>query len=464
MKPLPWQERALSAPPDVNLFLGGGRGGGKSALEQMIALRDEVEFRERSKVLFVRPDTMKGTQDFFDQMVSLYGRVFGVSRVSSNSQQHMIRVEGGGTVEFTSLDADAVKKLQGREFSTIISDESGNYPTLKFLDRIRGNLRMPGRTCRMVISANPGGPSHAELNRRYVSGRTPWLIFTDADGARWLYCPSTYHDNPEIDAEAYKRELRKAAAGDDALYLAWETGDWNAIAGAFFTAVLSPRLWLPASDAEREAWCRILHDHAGDWATGVAIDWGMSAPSVALLGATAMGQVEGPDGRPFQAGSKVVLDELHTAAGDDPTVGLEVPAKELARQVGARCDEWGIDRAGVIDDARGLDGSTLIDDFREAAEFDLRRPLKDRISGWRTLRGMMAATKKNDPDQPGIWISARCRYLAETLPTLLRSQLSPEDLQQKPKQPDHGADALRYFACDEPFVQLIGAPRIITAR
>lgn len=449
MRPLPWQERALALPEEVNIFLGGGRGGGKSAFEQLVALGDEVLYGERSKVLFVRPDTYKGGQDFEDKMQALYEQVFP-RRISFNRNDHMLRIAGGGSVEFSALDAEAVKKFQGREFSLIVSDETGNFTTLKYLDKIRGNLRMPGRKCRMVISANPGGPSHAELNRRYVTGRTPWRVFTDAEGTVWIYLPSTYHDNPNIDAEAYRREMKKAAAGDDALYSAWETGDWNAIAGAFFTKMLSSRLWLPANDNEHEAWCRILHDNARDWSTGVAIDWGMSAPSVALLGAIAEVHTEGPDGRPFQAGSKIVLDELHTAAGDDPMVGSEVPAKDLARMVGERCDEWCVERRGVIDDARGLDGSTLIDDFRDAADFELARPLKDRVSGWRTLRGMMVATKRNDPDQPGIWISQRCRYLAETLPNLLRSALSPEDIQQKPKQPDHGADALRYFACWEP--------------
>jgi hypothetical protein len=58
----------------------------------------------------------------------------------------------------------------------------------------------------------------------------------------------------------------------------------------------------------------------------------------------------------------------------------------------------------------------------------------------------MASARDGDPDRPGVWISERCRYLMETMPTLPRSELRPEDVDTAAA--DHGADALRYAVAD----------------
>ena len=48
----------------------------------------------------------------------------------------------------------------------------------------------------------------------------------------------------------------------------------------------------------------------------------------------------------------------------------------------------------------------------------------------------------------GLWISERCRYLLETMPTLPRDELRPEDVDTSAA--DHGADALRYGVNHKP--------------
>lgn len=456
IKPLEWQERALRVPPDVNLFLGGGRGGGKSFCAALLALQHCAMYPDRARVLVVR-ETHGANSDFADTLESLLIAGWGRERVTRNRQEHVIRIATGAQVEFGQIDAGSYNKYQGKEYSLIVVEEAGALPSLRPVDRLRSNLRVPGLPCRCVYVANPGGTQHSLLIRRHVSGRIPWHPY-DLDGERWITVPSVYLENRFIDHERYAIRLAASVGNDRALAKAWLSGDWlSGVSGAFFADVLSTELWLPSPDADE--WRELFKQCRGKWATYTSTDHGWSAPSVALLCARAMSAgAVGPGDRPYQPGSVVVLDELATVAGDDPNEGGGWPAAMIAEAVLDRCRRWGVDPVGVIDDARSMvDGTTLIQQFQRCG-LSLRRPRKDRAGGWTLLKAMMAATRDGDPDQPGAWISDRCRYLAETLPVLQRNPLRPEDIQGYPKQPDHGADALRYAVSYEP-----PAPRTFAA-
>lgn len=64
----------------------------------------------------------------------------------------------------------------------------------------------------------------------------------------------------------------------------------------------------------------------------------------------------------------------------------------------------------------------------------------DRITGWQTMRRMLADAGK--PDVPGLYVSRGCEYFWATVPCLARDQKREEDLDST--GPDHGADACRY--------------------
>lgn len=438
MKPTAYQDRILGVPESFNLFLGGGRGGGKSHGAGWLVLRHVHQYGERAKALVVR-QTHKSNSDFEDLVEALLVHAYGSARVGRNRQDHLITVDGGGSVEFGQIDAQSYSRFQGREFSLLVADEVGTFTTMKWIDRLRSNLRVPGVPPRVVLLSNPGGPLHTVLHRRYVSGRVPWAPFADEDGDRWVYCPSVLDDNPHLDHATYARNLVKAAGGDRELAKAWLEGSWDAISGAFFSDVLSPGLWF-----DDEAW----RPTERGWMTGVSLDWGWSAPSVVLF-ATRAGTsgLVGPGGLVVPNESWVVLEELATAESGDPNVGLQWPPAMLAEAALERCKRWGVAPRGVGDDARGLQNDTLLDQLRDLG-MSLRKPRKDRISGWTKLKSMMAAVRDGDSDQPHVYLSTRCRYLAETLPILARNQLRLEDLDSP--GPDHGADALRYLVASDP--------------
>ena len=73
----------------------------------------------------------------------------------------------------------------------------------------------------------------------------------------------------------------------------------------------------------------------------------------------------------------------------------------------------------------------------------VRLPRKQRVAGWAKMRELLHNAKINN-GQPGMWISARCKYFWATVPFIERDPTRPEDVITT--GPDHGADAARY-AC-----------------
>ncbi len=57
-----FQQRALAVPEELDLFLGGGRGGGKSYLLALLALRHVEQYGAAARILYVRR-TYKGLAD-----------------------------------------------------------------------------------------------------------------------------------------------------------------------------------------------------------------------------------------------------------------------------------------------------------------------------------------------------------------------------------------------------------------
>lgn len=438
-KATPWQERVLAVPEHYNLAMLGGRGSGKTTGLALIVLRHCVQYDDKARVLVLRA-TYKSLANLWDEMETLFAAAFP-SGVQSNRADFVIRCPNGAVVTLGNLSSQKdVAKWQGQEANLLAVDEITNFTTLRHINMLRANLRGPaGVPTRMIILGNPGGPLHATIARMHVNSRLPWKPYTLEDGSEWVYAPSTFVDNPTIEQDRYARSIIASAGGDHALSEAWLNNNWNELAGAFFGDVWGDHLILPAS-----SW-RVPQGRLGEhgWQSAVALDWGWSAPSVAVLAARPIWPgLSGPGDRVFPKRSWIILDEVHSARSDDPWLGKGWPPQMLAEEVLAACTRWGVRPSGVGDDARGLQNDTLLEQFRNHG-LHLQKPVKDRISGWTRLKSLMSAAKSDDPDMPGIWISERCRLIMETLPLLPRDDVRPEDVDTSAN--DHAADALRYL-------------------
>jgi hypothetical protein len=430
----PFQERALLLPEEVDAFLGGGRGGGKSYALALLALRHVEQYGSAARILYLRR-TYKGLADFELTTRELFGTVYGAA-ARFNSAEHVWRLPSGGYMELGQLETYAdYAKYQGRSFTLLLIDEAGQYPDPALLDILRSNLRGPkGMPIRAIVAANPGGVGHHWLAKRYVFRAAPWAPFLEEKSKRtFVYAPSTFAGNQFIDREQYDEQLLSSCPGDPELLRSWRDGDWTIARGAYFASVL---------EEERNAvdpWQAVPRG----WITYLAHDFGSSAPSATYILALSPGG-EGPDGKFYPRDSLVLIDELATCKRDRPSEGLGWTVPILAEEIVAMCKRWNVAARGVADDAcfanTGHGSGSIATEFsRYGVHF---RPAQkaDRLSGWNIMRRLLEDAGK--PDVPGLYISRACEYFWSTVPYLARDQKRVEDVDSS--GPDHAADAVRY--------------------
>lgn len=431
-----FQQRTMAVPETFDLFLGGGRGGGKSFVMGLLCLRHAEQYGDRARMLFIRK-SYAGLRDFELTAREVFGLAYGTA-YSYNASEHLFRLPNGATLELGQLESPAdYGKYQGRSFTLLLTDEAGQYAAPDQLDILRSNLRAPkGIPVRMIVAANPGGPGHHWLAGRFVFAGSPWKPFDEAkSGRQWVYAPSTFAQNPFIDQAGYKQQLQSSCPEDEELLRAWLEGDWAIARGAYFSNVI----------AEARNATDIWETIPKRWETYLAHDFGSSAPSVTYLVAKSPGG-PGPDGRFYPRGSLVLVDELATARTGDLNKGLGWTVPTLAEEIMGMLKPWDVKAEGCADDAifakTGSGAGSIADEFqREGIRF---QPAKkaDRITGWQIMRRLLADAGK--PDVPGLYVSRRCRYWWATVPTLARDTRRVEDVDSS--GPDHGADACRY-AC-----------------
>jgi hypothetical protein len=428
-----FQQRAMEVPEEFDLFLGGGRGGGKSYLLGMLALRHAEQYGERGRILYLRR-SYKGLADFELVCRELFGKVYGTD-ARYNQAEHVWRLPTGTYFEMGQLETHAdYAKYQGRSFTLLLIDEAGQYPGADLLDMMRSNLRgAKDLPIRVIIAANPGGPGHFWLAKRYVFTAAPWTPFTEPKSKRtWVYAPSTFDGNRFIDREQYLEQLGSACADDPELLKAWTNGDWAVARGAYFASVI---------DESRNAidpWESIPKG----WNTYLAHDFGSSAPSATYLMAESPGDFVG--GRFYPRGSLVIVDELATNKQGNLNAGLGWTVPTLAEEILEMCKRWGVKARGCADDAifakTGHGSGSIADEFARAGVYFRPARKADRISGWQTMRRLLADAGK--PDMAGLYVSRACTYFWQTVPYLARDQKRVEDIDSS--GPDHAADAVRY--------------------
>jgi len=135
-----FQARLLALPEEVDVFLGGGRGGGKSWALAMLALRHAEQYAERARVLYLRR-TYKGLADFELVTRELFAVIYGTA-ARYNAAEHVWRLPNGAYLELGQLESHAdYAKYQGRSFTLLLVDEAGQYAMPDLIDVMRSNLR-----------------------------------------------------------------------------------------------------------------------------------------------------------------------------------------------------------------------------------------------------------------------------------------------------------------------------------
>jgi len=276
--PHPGPQTAFIQSDAYEVLYGGAAGGGKTdAL--LYGPLDQIHI-PGCRVLFLRR-TFRELREVMDRALGTFRKLGGVWRESEKRWTF----PSGATYEFGYCETyNDVFQYQGQEYTEICYDELGQCPEERVWTylisrnratdhRNRGTNQKLRR--RMRASANPGGPGHVWLKRRFVDhvvANPAGVGVRDAGGRDELsraFIPARLADNPTLNLgdPSYRQRLEMLPEVTRRQLL---DGDWSAGEG------------MALSELNREVHLvDRIHAVPGGWYQWAALDWGFNHPFVA---------------------------------------------------------------------------------------------------------------------------------------------------------------------------------------
>jgi hypothetical protein len=363
-------------------------------------------------------------------------------------------------------------KYLGAEMHVLLIDELTTFTDViyRFLrSRVRAvGLNLPralkGMFPRILCSSNPGGIGHHWVKAAFIDNAQPMQVrqMPDAEGGMLRqYIPAKLADNPSMaeDDPHYRSRLR--GLGSPALVKAMEDGDWNIVAGAFFSEFSTARHVIAPFEIPTH-WVRI---RAADWGSAkpFSIGWyAVSDGTVTIPKWDGWSEMPGPLCIP--RGALVKYREWYGMQPGQPNVGLKMTAARVADGILER-EMIGRDGAGrpiyekidhaVIDPAAfAQDGGPSIAERMGTRGVYFTHADNKRISqrgamgGWDLLRSRLEG---EEDGVPMLFFFRTCTDTIRTLPALQHDQHRPEDVDTDGE--DHAGDETRYACAARPWVR-----------
>lgn len=423
-------------------LFGGARGPGKSRaiLEEAIST---CLFKPDGKGGSTYRDDARGLNAIIlrTSLTDLEGSVISKFKESDwfvkeyaeySDQKKLVTFPNGATLKFGyAANKQDLSQYLGQEYAYVGWDELGLVPDYKMFVDMAGSLRCPIKDvlCRMAGSANPGGPGHAWLRAMFVNGvPAPGMEPHQYKKEHYSYIPATYLDGPYKDDADY---LENLLMQPKAVQRAWILGDWNVVAGAYFSnwstidfagdeknpptidMTFDPR-WF---EKQRQNW----------WSVWISVDWG------------------------FQHHAAIYWHTMDNKANVYTFKELVV-RKQGSRALAAAIIENSKD---ILEAGGSVDYIYLSPDAKAKHDYDansikqqmdgilLQSPLPcttiasdDRKAGWLLMYQFLDS---------GEWkIGRNCREAIAGMPTLMINAANIEDVQKTDTIADDVGDALRY--------------------
>jgi len=445
----------MIACPIFEVFYGGARGGGKT--DGMLGdwLDHSATYGEAAVGVFFRR-TYKQLSEVIARSHQLFPKIGAVWN-GERAEWKMPDVgRGSARLLFRHLERDQdAENYQGHNYTRVYIEEATNFPSAAPINKLRATVRStsPGIRCGMRLTGNPGGPGHAWVKRRYIDPNpagyetlieefeNPWTH--DKIKMERVFIPAKLIDNQLLmkNQPMYIAQLQQA--GSKQLVDAWLLGQWDMIAGAFFTEFFPDKHILPAGTMGA------IPSHSMCFR---AMDWGFAKPFSVGWYVVADGSWSTPDGRRIPEGALVKVREWYGCTGipnegtrlDANVVGRGIRAvdQELANVNGLRV------RLGVADPAIfQRDGGPSIAEAMASTGVTWSRADNKREPGWQQVRRRL----NGEDGVPLLYFLETCDDTIRTLPILQHdsSMAKNEDLDTEGE--DHAADELRYACMSRPW-------------
>ena len=225
------KQAEFHAATEHSVLFGGSTGGGKSRALTAEAVNACVRY-PGLRVGAFRRSYPELRESLLAELAKLeYAATLGARW---NGTEHELRFPNGSLIMFRYAETlpDATRR-QGGEYQLLVLDELTLFPpdVVMFLEsRVRS-----GRAAVPVVgiraSANPGGPGHVAVKKRYIEATAYGSrVVTDERGRTVRFIPSRLQDNPHMNPE-HAADLR-ALSGQ--MREAFLEGNWNVFAGQMY--------------------------------------------------------------------------------------------------------------------------------------------------------------------------------------------------------------------------------------
>lgn len=404
----------------VTLF-GGARGGGKSYALRNIFLLRRFEHPGTQAAIFRRtyPELEANhIRPLLQEHPAL--------RPYYNEGKKLLSLPNGSSLQFCHCENDKdVSLYQGREWCDLGIDEAGHWPESVFRT-LQGSNRssVPGVPARTALTANPGGIGHTWLKRLFID-----RLFNQRERAEdYKFIQSLVFDNPALIDNDPDYIYRLQTETNEALRKAYLDGDWDIMAGQYFTELRRDIHMIKPFEIPRH------------WKRFGAYDFGFNHP--AAFGWFAADE----DGNVYLyrelVKAQLRVDQFARLVKQyDDTAMLETIAGGL--------DCWA--KKSVV---RSGTPPTIAEEFANH-DLMLTRAKVDRVQGATQLRNYLAWRDKPD-GKPRFYIFDTCPISFDTLSRMQVDETHPEDvLKQDAKEGDTSSgddayDMVRYALMSRP--------------
>lgn len=401
--PQPGPQEILIHCPITLIGYGGARGGGKTdgVLGKFAILQEQLG--EAFNAIFFRKELPQA-----DDLIERAKQIYLPLRAHWQDQKKQFTFPSGGRLRFRPLgdDGDA-EKYQGQNLSHAAVEEAGNYANPSPIWKLFGALRGKGGG-QVILTFNPGGVGHhwlkelfikpAPMGKKILTKELP-----NGSSFDYIYIPSRIHDNQILLAQDPGYINRLHMVGSPELVRAWLEGDFEIHEGSYFPEFNSKHIIQPFN----------IPKH---WPKYLGYDWGYRSPFAAVWGAVSSGRDDFGNEVPYPKGAIIVYREMFGKGVDNAEQANRIAAASVGENVHAAADPSIFNQQG---------GPSIADQFHAVfAKYkhpNFRMADNDRLSGWSQIRQRLVA-------KPSLlYISANCRYLLETLPSLAIDKKNPED-------------------------------------
>lgn len=424
------------------MFFGGAVGGGKSDFLLGDYAHDVPEYGSSWHGIMFRKSYPQ-LEELIARSKQIYPAWFGLTMDAWSATQKQWNFPNGATLKMRHAENDdSYVEYQGHAYGWIGFDELPHWSNPSFFQQLKARLRNGDRVIpnkRIRATGNPGGVGHSWIKAHWQIDKYPLgsqLLAPEFEGGNTrMFILSRVTDNKILLANDPGYIARLRDLGSPELVKMYLDGDWNVIAGAFFSEFSTAR--------------HVIHpfEIPAGWMRYRAMDWGSASPFCVLWFAIADGSTEHP------RGSMICYREWYgSKGGTNPNVGLKLTAEEVA--VGIKDREAKgerIDMSVIDPSAAKEDGGPSHISRMAAKKVYFQKADNNRKGGWDMVRARLKGPDPEHRGPPMIYFFTTCPDTIRTLPMLQHDKKKPEDADTDGE--DHAPDTVRYACMARPWIK-----------